>query len=113
MVSTLTDNNPSPRSYPVARSRGTPKARQRNQQRGQLDKKLGNLTEPTSEASLADLSLLNPDSSLSLYFREMGQVALLSPTEEVSLAKQIEKGHRAEQKLAEAAGEAVEKEYLE
>jgi RNA polymerase primary sigma factor len=117
-VSTLADNGSSAWIYPVAKKEATPnrvrgnrpsapkrtmrKARKHNDQSDPLDKKRGQLIEPASEAAFIDLNPSNPDDHLSLYFREMGQVALLSPTEVVALARQIEKGCWAEQEFAAA-----------
>jgi RNA polymerase primary sigma factor len=55
-------------------------------------------------APLFDLSNVPIDDSVGLYFREMGQQQLLSAEEEVELAKEIEAGRLAEQRLAEADG---------
>lgn len=52
-------------------------------------------------APLFDLSNVPIDDSVGLYFREMGQQQLLSAEEEVQLAKEIEAGRIAIQKLAE------------
>jgi RNA polymerase primary sigma factor len=52
-------------------------------------------------APLFDLSNVPIDDSVGLYFREMGQQQLLSAEEEVQLAKEIEAGREAVQKLAE------------
>jgi RNA polymerase primary sigma factor len=52
-------------------------------------------------APLFDLSNVPIDDSVGLYFREMGQQQLLSAEEEVQLAKEIEAGRIAVQKLAE------------
>jgi len=51
-------------------------------------------------APLFDLSNVPIDDSVGLYFREMGQQGLLSASEEVDLAKEIEAGHEAEICLA-------------
>ena len=117
-VSTLADNGSSAWIYPVAKKEATPnrvrgnrpsapkrtmrKARKHNDQSDPIDKKRGRLIEPASEAAFIDLNPSNPDDHLSLYFREMGQVALLSPTEVVALARQIEKGCWAEEEFAAA-----------
>lgn len=52
-------------------------------------------------APLFDLSNVPIDDSVGLYFREMGQQGLLSADEEVQLAKEIEAGRLAEQRLGE------------
>ena len=55
-------------------------------------------------APLFDLSNVPIDDSVGLYFREMGQQGLLSATEEVELAKEIEAGQEASDRIeAEAA----------
>ncbi|KPK09989.1 MAG: hypothetical protein AMJ56_09430, partial [Anaerolineae bacterium SG8_19] len=50
-------------------------------------------------APLFDLSNVPIDDSVGLYFREMGQQQLLSAEEEVQLAKEIEAGRIAVQRL--------------
>ncbi len=52
-------------------------------------------------APLFDLSNVPIDDSVGLYFREMGQQGLLSATDEVQLAKEIEAGNEAEIIIAE------------
>lgn len=52
-------------------------------------------------APLFDLSGVPIDDSVGLYFREMGQQSLLTAEEEVQLAKEIEQGREAEDKIAE------------
>ena len=52
-------------------------------------------------APLFDLSGVPIDDSVGLYFREMGQQSLLSASEEVQLAKEIEQGRAAQMQLAE------------
>ncbi|MDX1664962.1 MAG: sigma-70 family RNA polymerase sigma factor [Candidatus Promineifilaceae bacterium] len=54
------------------------------------------------KAPLFDLSNVPIDDSVGLYFREMGQQDLLTAEEEVQLAKEIEAGQEAVEKLAEA-----------
>jgi RNA polymerase primary sigma factor len=55
-------------------------------------------------APLFDLSSVPIDDSVGLYFREMGQQGLLSAEEEVQLAKEIEAGREAQEKLAASNG---------
>ncbi|MFW5940907.1 MAG: sigma-70 family RNA polymerase sigma factor [Chloroflexota bacterium] len=57
------------------------------------------------KAPLFDLSNVPIDDSVGLYFREMGQEDLLTADEEVQLAKEIEAGTEAEEKLAEHGDE--------
>ncbi|MDX1416953.1 MAG: sigma-70 family RNA polymerase sigma factor [Candidatus Promineifilaceae bacterium] len=57
---------------------------------------------PPHAAPLFDLSNVPIDDSVGLYFREMGQQGLLSATDEVQLAKEIEAGNEAELHLNEA-----------
>ena len=58
--------------------------------------------EEPHKAPLFDLSNVPIDDSVGLYFREMGQQDLLTAEEEVQLAKEIEAGQEAAEKLAEA-----------
>lgn len=46
-----------------------------------------------------DLSGIAADDTISLYLKEMARVPLLAPTEEIMLAKSLEKGRRAQKKL--------------
>ncbi|MDX1616262.1 MAG: sigma-70 factor domain-containing protein, partial [Candidatus Promineifilaceae bacterium] len=52
-------------------------------------------------APLFDLSNVPIDDSVGLYFREMGQQSLLTAEEEVQLAKEIEAGNEAVERLTE------------
>jgi len=52
-------------------------------------------------APLFDLSNVPIDDSVGLYFREMGQQSLLTAEEEVQLAKEIEAGNEAVERLGE------------
>lgn len=61
--------------------------------------------EDEHRAPLFDLSNVPIDDSVGLYFREMGQQDLLTADEEVQLAKEIEAGNEAEEKLAEEGDE--------
>jgi RNA polymerase primary sigma factor len=56
---------------------------------------------PPHAAPLFDLSNVPIDDSVGLYFREMGQQGLLSATDEVQLAKEIEAGNEAVILMAE------------
>ena len=57
------------------------------------------------KAPLFDLSNVPIDDSVGLYFREMGQQDLLTAEEEVQLAKEIEAGQEAVERLEEEGGE--------
>jgi RNA polymerase primary sigma factor len=46
-----------------------------------------------------DLSAVAADNTLGLYIKEMAQVPLLTPVEEIALAKQLERGRKAEKGL--------------
>ncbi len=59
-----------------------------------------------------DLSLINADDILALYLKEAAQTPLLTPVEEITLAKQIEKGRWAEKKLTSVACDSEEAERL-
>jgi RNA polymerase primary sigma factor len=58
---------------------------------------------PPHAAPLFDLSNVPIDDSVGLYFREMGQQGLLSATDEVQLAKEIEAGNEAALRLKSEA----------
>jgi RNA polymerase primary sigma factor len=61
----------------------------------------------------ADLSDIAADNSISLYFSEMSQVPLLTREEEVQLAKQLERGREARQKLMQDGHDPEERAALE
>ncbi len=62
----------------------------------------------------ADLDEISADDTVSLYLKQMGQVPLLNAQEEVTLARQIEQGCEARQKLRRNASlSPVESERLE
>ncbi|MGQ9585747.1 MAG: sigma-70 family RNA polymerase sigma factor [Anaerolineae bacterium] len=61
------------------------------------------------EVDLGDLPATDP---ISLYFHEMGRVPLLTPEEEQDLARTLEKGRRAEKRLARDGHNEFERERL-
>jgi RNA polymerase primary sigma factor len=61
----------------------------------------------------ADLSEIAADNSISLYFSEMSQVPLLTRDEEITLAKQLERGREAKELLQENGHDFEEKRRLE
>jgi len=55
---------------------------------------------PSPEIDPFDLSGIAADDTISLYLKEMARVPLLTPAEEIMLAKSLEKGRKAQKKLS-------------
>jgi RNA polymerase primary sigma factor len=62
--------------------------------------------------SFADLSDILPDDILSLYLKEMVRTPLLSYEQELSLAKELEKGRQAQNKLGTVSPDTQEAQIL-
>jgi RNA polymerase primary sigma factor len=60
-----------------------------------------------------DLSNIPATDTMGLYFHEMGRVPLLTPAEEIELARLLEEGHRAERQLAANGADSTRRAELE
>lgn len=57
------------------------------------------IEEPLQDPDLGDIGAISSDDPVGLYFRQMAQEPLLSAEEEIDLAKRIERGRRAQDRL--------------
>ncbi len=57
--------------------------------------------EPLQDPSIGDINAISSDDPVGLYFRQMAQEPLLTPEEEIDLAKRIERGKKAQERLAQ------------
>lgn len=55
--------------------------------------------EPLQDPNIGDINAISSDDPVGLYFRQMAQEPLLSPAEEIDLAKRIERGRKAHERL--------------
>ncbi len=69
-------------------------------------------TQASNATPEIDLSQIEIDDSISLYLKEIGRVSLLTAAEEVDLAKRMERGELAKERLDEGVEDPVEYEQL-
>jgi RNA polymerase primary sigma factor len=55
--------------------------------------------EPLQDPAIGDINAISSDDPVGLYFRQMAQEPLLTPEEEIDLAKRIERGKKAQERL--------------
>jgi RNA polymerase primary sigma factor len=73
----------------------------------------GDAVEEAAHVDAPDLSRIPADDTVSLYFREMSHVPLLTVEEEVSLTRRIERGREARRELARNGHNAQERSRLQ
>lgn len=85
-------------------------AKEAEQQKHLIDKQASSETDD-GVVDPFDLSGIAADDTISLYLKEMARVPLLAPAEEITLAKCLEKGRRAQKKLERRSYENEEQMY--